>query len=169
MYAKRRRVDGTCKLNINSIESTRHVHCRRVIPRVVTPGSDAPVLHEESEPLSVALRQDPAKLPFFQSTQPRKFPLTQKVEAEREACLVCGCTSRNLSRHKAMAGCASTSQTFRHERSFEYHLNFCPRARSQPHRTKICDTPRARKNEAQPPIVTMLYCPRTSICRMHPI
>jgi hypothetical protein len=36
-------------------------------------------------------------------------------------------------------------------------------------KTKICDTPRERKNDAQPPIVTMLYCPGTSTCRKHPI
>jgi hypothetical protein len=36
-------------------------------------------------------------------------------------------------------------------------------------RTKICDTPRARENDAQPPIVTMLCCPGTSTCRMYPI
>jgi hypothetical protein len=36
-------------------------------------------------------------------------------------------------------------------------------------KTKICDTPRARKNDAQPHIVTMFHCPGTDICRMHPI
>jgi hypothetical protein len=36
-------------------------------------------------------------------------------------------------------------------------------------KTKICDTPRARKNNAQPPPLAMLYCPGTPICRMHPI
>jgi hypothetical protein len=36
-------------------------------------------------------------------------------------------------------------------------------------RTKICDTPRARENDAQPPIVTMFCCPGTSTCRMHPV
>jgi hypothetical protein len=36
-------------------------------------------------------------------------------------------------------------------------------------KTKICDTPRARKNDAQPTIVTMIYCPGTSACRMHPV
>jgi hypothetical protein len=34
--------------------------------------------------------------------------------------------------------------------------------------TKICDTPRGRKNGAQPPITSVLYCPGTSTCRMHP-
>jgi hypothetical protein len=36
-------------------------------------------------------------------------------------------------------------------------------------KTKICDTPRARKDGSQPPIVTVLYCPGTSTCPMHPI
>jgi hypothetical protein len=36
-------------------------------------------------------------------------------------------------------------------------------------KTKICDTPRARKKDAQPHIVTMIYCPRIAICRMHRI
>jgi hypothetical protein len=36
-------------------------------------------------------------------------------------------------------------------------------------KTKICDTPRARGNDAQPPIVTMLCCPGAFTCRMHPI
>jgi hypothetical protein len=35
--------------------------------------------------------------------------------------------------------------------------------------TKICDTPRARKNDAQPPVKTMLCCPGTFTCRMQHI
>eukprot|EP01047_Picozoa_sp_COSAG01_P079935 COSAG01_NODE_15351_length_1347_cov_1.386218_2_plen_159_part_00 len=34
---------------------------------------------------------------------------------------------------------------------------------------KFCDTPRARKNNAQPQIVPMLHCPGTATCRMHPM
>jgi hypothetical protein len=36
-------------------------------------------------------------------------------------------------------------------------------------KTKICDTPRARKIDPHPLIVTMLHCPRTNTCRMHPV
>jgi hypothetical protein len=36
-------------------------------------------------------------------------------------------------------------------------------------KTKICDTPRARKNDAQLHIVTMIHCPGTATCRMHPM
>jgi hypothetical protein len=36
-------------------------------------------------------------------------------------------------------------------------------------KTKICDTPRARKDDAQPLIVTMPCCPGTNTCRVHPI
>eukprot|EP01049_Picozoa_sp_SAG25_P011676 SAG25_NODE_1461_length_2970_cov_1.601881_3_plen_119_part_00 len=36
-------------------------------------------------------------------------------------------------------------------------------------KTKICDTPRARKIDPHPLIVTMLHCPRTKTCRMHPV